>query len=40
VRHQKKRPYSAEGTVVAALGGGAIIDVWKSYMPEYAVFGY
>ena len=27
-------------SVVAALGGGAIIDLWKSYMPEYAVFGY
>ena len=27
-------------SVVAALGGGAIIDRWKSYMPEYAVFGY
>jgi MFS family permease len=27
-------------SVVAALSGGAIIDLWKSYMPEYAVFGY
>jgi hypothetical protein len=27
-------------SVVAALGGGSIIDLWKSYMPEYAVFGY
>ena len=27
-------------SVVAALGGGAIIDLWKSYMPDYAVFGY
>ena len=27
-------------SVIAALGGAAIIDLWKSYMPEYAVFGY
>jgi len=27
-------------SVIAALGGGAIIDSWKSYMPEYALFGY
>jgi MFS family permease len=27
-------------SMVAALGGGAIIDLWKGYMPEYSVFGY
>jgi MFS family permease len=27
-------------SVVAALSGGAIIDLWKGYMPEYALFGY
>jgi MFS family permease len=26
--------------MVTALGGGAIIDLWKGYMPEYSVFGY
>jgi hypothetical protein len=27
-------------SVVVALGGGVVIDLWKDYVPEYAVFGY
>jgi hypothetical protein len=27
-------------SMVAALGGGALIDLWKSQMSDYAVFGY
>ena len=27
-------------SVVVALGGGVLIDLWKDYVPEYAVFGY
>jgi len=27
-------------SVIAALGGGALIDLWKGYTPEYALYGY